>query len=172
MRWDNRGCLKDILKWLFASLLILAHNYRLTFLSPPVGINLCRLSFKWVLNGLLSCHHHFCPKLWQPANRVSWPQDYLFFLNKPFNVTSSWHKAGKVIWWNEARQDSAFTKVQWRWKIKGAVPPIRAESVRMALTKGWPEPTEPEWSTVEERREGKEEMTETPPKNIKGQREQ
>lgn len=36
----------------------------------------------------------------------------------------------------------------------------------MALTKGWPEPTDPEWSTVEERREGeeKEEMTEPPPK--------
>lgn len=31
---------------------------------------------------------------------------------------------------------------QW----KASVPPIRAESVLMALTKGWPEPTEPDWS--------------------------
>lgn len=35
---------------------------------------------------------------------------------------------------------------------KDPVPPIRAESVLMALTKGWPEPTEPDWSTAERER--------------------
>lgn len=59
---------------------------------------------------------------------------------------------------------SRSSKVLQCWKIKGAVPPIRAESVLMALTKGWPEPTEPEWSTAEKGEKRKKEMTETPQK--------
>lgn len=36
-------------------------------------------------------------------------------------------------------------------KDRISVPPIRAESVLIALTKGWPEPAELDWSTVGKR---------------------
>lgn len=45
--------------------------------------------------------------------------------------------------------------IQYREIRRRSVPPIRAESVLMALTKGSPEPTEPDWSTEDEEEERK-----------------
>ena len=53
-----------------------------------------------------------------------------------------------VVYVSETRWDSFLFHYSATW-WKGPVPPIRAESVLMALTKGWPEPTEPDWSTAE-----------------------
>lgn len=54
---------------------------------------------------------------------------------------------------NSEGQEKSNTNIMWnrfrcseRWY---SVPPIRAESVLMALTKGWPEPAEPDWSTAQ-----------------------
>lgn len=102
--------------------------------------------------------------------------DSHFFLSAIYNLFTLYCRSRSVFilsQYDQARLNLLFNSSHdfWKWNKKAKlktlrkpvnqsfVPPIRAESVLMALTKGWPEPTGPDRSTAQgNNRERKEEQ--------------
>lgn len=92
--------------------------------------------FKLVLNRVMSC-----TSLAPNVLNVAWTNTL-----KPSFIKDAVPDLKLIVWAKINRSQCS--------ERNGLVPPIRAESVLMALTKGWPEPTEPDWSTTETEKSG------------------